>query len=651
MTSHPVRNPLLPMLLALGLALAACGGDGGGAPDAVADGPGPSDPGPGDTPPSDPGPGDVPDDPAVPDAADPGAPDDGPDADVPSADAGTDASVPPGVFQVLDLTQVGSVRGMWAAPDGTIWAVGDGGLVLRSDGGDFLPAPIPPAAVDLFGVAGDGPAVFVAGAGGTAWRLDVSGWTDLQAPTAYDLMAVAAIAQDDVFFVGREGTILNYKDGAWDVQPTGITSDLFGVTATAAGGVHVVGEFGGLLQRQGANWVRSQIAGPGVTLRAIWRAPDGRMVAVGSAGTVLLHDGLSWKQQLTTETVSPGRTLFAVTGLDSEDIVAVGDDGAVIRHDAGKWRMVTVAGPYNTFADLRAVAGAVSPDGTVRMVAAGRESAGLERVDDAWNDRVMGVTADLHGVDVDEAGTAVAVGERGLVLVARDGRIGSRPSGTEADLNAVSGRYAVGDGGTLLDLGLDPVGAIPTGTTVDLLDVWSDPDGAWITAADGTLLRLDPEGVRVVFRRGLPLTAACASGDVRWVGGVDGRLERQDPDSERLLPTATGATLRDLAPAGDRVLAVGDYGVVLDCGPDDCIRLHENPATFLYGVHRQGARTIAAGWAGTVLLRDGDDGAFLPLDSGTFRVFRDVAADPAGSVWTFVGLDGTFATWTPGDAP
>ena len=85
---------------------------------------------------------------------------------------------------------------------------------------------------------------------------------------------------------------------------------------------------------------------------------------------------------------------------------------------------------------------------------------------------------------------APGAGDRGdysLVLVARDGRIGSRPSGTEADLNAVSGRYAVGDGGTLLDLGLDPVGAIPTGTTVDLLDVWSDPDGAWITAADGTL--------------------------------------------------------------------------------------------------------------------------------------------------------------------
>jgi len=632
------------VLAASCLVATACGDGGAGLPDVEQDAIDAGDATPADgwspDPGTDPGSGDA----DAFDAVDPGLP----DAD--SVDSGADVAMPGGTFVVRDLTEVGNVRAMWTAPGGTIWAVGDAGLVLRSEGGDFLPAPIPPADVDLYGVSGAGESVFVVGAGGTAWRLDVSGWTDLAPPTEYDLLAAGAIAEDDVFVVGREGTILNYKDGAWVTQPTGITSDLFGVSATAVGGVHVVGEFGGLLQRQGTNWVRTQIAGPGITLRSIWRAPDGTMIAVGSAGTVVAYDGLSWKQQLTTETVSPARTLFAVTGLDTEDIVAVGDDGAVLQHDDGKWLMKDVAGPFNQFASLRAVAGSVASDGTVRMVAAGRDSAALERVDDAWVDRVLGVTADLLGVDVGADGVATVVGAGGLVLEARDGRVGTRDSGTDADLNAVSGRYAAGDGGTLLDLGLDPVSAIPTGITADLTDVWADADGAWIVASDGTLLRLDPEGVRVEFRRGVPLTATCASGEVRWVGGIEGRLERQDADSERLLPTATGAALRDLAPDGDRVVVVGDYGLALDCGTTECEVLFEDPATFLYGVHRQGDRTVAAGWAGTVLVRDGD-GAFTPIDSGTYRVFRDVSADPEGLQWTFVGLDGTFATWTPGEAP
>lgn len=644
------RFPLAVALLVVCL-LPACDDDGGVSADAGQDPGLPTDSGFQDATNEDPGRLDVLDpgrDPGTDDASDPGFDDPG----EPPPDAGPDEAVEPfGVFQVRDLTDVGNVRAMWAAPGGTIWAVGDSGLVLRSDGGDFLPAPIPPADVDLHGVSGVGATVFVVGAAGTAWRLDVSGWTDLAPPTDVDLTAVDAIAEDDVFVVGREGTLLNFKDGVWHPQPTGITSDLYGVSASAVGGVHVVGAFGGLLQRQGSSWVRSQIAGPGVTLRAVWRAPDGKMVAVGSAGTVLLFDGISWKQQLTTETASPPRTLFAVTGLDGEDIVAVGDAGAVVQYDAGKWRMATVAGPFNVGADLRAVAAAARSDGSVRVIAGGLESASIARDDEGkWIDRVLGVTSDLYGVDVTPDGTAVAVGEGGLVLTIREGRVGTRPSGTEARLNAVSGRYAVGEAGTLLDLALDPVQGIATGTQVELTDVWADETGAWIVAADGSLFRLDPEGVRLEVRRGVPLTSVCAADAGRWAGGVDGRLEMHDSDGDRLLPTDSGSTLRDLIPVDAGVIAVGDHGLALHCGPSDCVRLFEDPASFLYGVHRRADRVVAAGWAGLVLVRDGD-GPFDPLETGTFRVFRDVAANADGGVWTFVGLDGTFATWTPGDAP
>lgn len=585
----------------------------------------------------------TPEDPG-PDAID----DSGMDADdaIPG-DTGPDIPpVSPG-FRLRDLTAVGDVHAMWASQSASVWAVGEGGLVLRWNGLDFVPTDPPPTDRDLLAVTGYGDVVFVAGAGSVVLRHDADGWTDIEAPAGPDLLAIGALDQDEVYAVGREGRILHWAEGAWAELSSGVRYDLHGLTASRAGGVRAVGQFGNLLELEGRVWIQTQITAPGTTLHDIWRGPDGRLVTVGSRGAVLIHDGVSWKPQLTNDPADPLRDLHAVFGFASDEVYAVGDQGAILRFDGNKWLAMTVAGPYGIFADLRGAAGIVLPDGSVSAFAAGLDSAALDLRDLAWHDLALGIRADLHGIDVADDGTVTAVGEGGLVMFLSGGRVGTRSSGTDATLRAVAGNHAVGDRGTLLDLAGNPVILLPTGTDEDLTDVWAGESDTWIVGSLGSLFRLSGGDLELVAFRDAPLRAVCPSGGYLFLAGDGGRLEVRDEDGARFLSTSTSATLRDLAPHGvDRVMAVGDFGIVLDCGPDECRRVHEEPTTFLYGVDRQGDRVVAAGWAGTVI-HGALDGDMQELATGTFRVFKSVKGARDGSIWYLAGLDGAFGTWQP----
>lgn len=652
------RSSVVAVALVL---LSACGGGGGGdagrtdlpdpvdvpdvldaeahpdAPDVadtpdVLDSPEPADDLPGD----DPAPVDH-----APDVPPADAPGDAPPADT-LVDGTADAEAPGSSFQRIDLAAVGDVRGMWSAPDGTAWAVGAKGLVLRSDGDDFLPVPPPPTEADLLGVSGDGDTLFVAGAGGIVLRRTPAlGWTVLREPDGNDLHGVAAQSPTEAWFVGRGGRVLRFADGAFTAEPTGITYDLFGVEASAAGGVRAVGAYGTLLERGSTAWVRSQIAGPVTTLRAIWRAPDGRMAAVGSGGAVVLYDGLNWHLQVTNDPAEPGRSLHAVWGLASDDITAVGDEGVILHYDGSRWSVETVAGPYNGRADLRGLAARAGPGGESIRVAAGLASTALELREEAWHDRVLGVTSDLRGVAVAADGSLAIVGAGGLVLSGAPSRLGAVRLPIPGAWNSVSLPWAAGDRGALASLaGPAPV-LVPSTTEEDLTDVWAVRDSAWVVGSLGSVFRLTSGTLIGVASRPLPLRAVAAEGSRVWVAGDGGRLEVDEGPGFRTVSTGTSSVLWDLLPLADgRVAVAGDHGLVFECDVSGCRRAFEDPASFLYGLGGSPGRSLAVGWAGTVLMR-GPDGTWSRLDPGTMRVFRAVAGADDGSFAALVGPDGT----------
>jgi hypothetical protein len=128
-----------------------------------------------------------------------------------------------------------------------------------------------------------------------------------------------------------------------------------------------------------------------------------------------------------------------------------------------------------------------------------------------------------------------------------------------------------------------------------------------------------------------------------WVAGGDGRLEVDVGEGFRVVPTGTFSTIRALLPLpGGRVIAAGDFGLVIECDAAQCRRVYEDPGTFLFALGQNGGIPLAAGWAGT-LVRRGSGGSWEALESGTRRVFRAAAGLPAGGA-VLAGLDGTLGT-------
>lgn len=554
-------------------------------------------------------------------------------------------------FTSVDLTDLGSVRAMWASQEAGIWAVGDHGLVLRHNGLDFVPTSLAPTEVDLLGISGEGPTVVAVGAAGTVLRFDEGIWTSLEPPTDADLLGVGVLDAQDFYVVGRGGVIMHYKDGAWTEEGAGISFDLFGAYASKVGGVYAVGAFGNLVELKGTVWIQSQIGGPASTLHSIWRSADGRMYAVGTLGTVSVFDGVTWKIQVTNDTYDPPRNLYGVRGISGDEVYAVGDQGAILKYNGKKWTLATIAGPYNVFSDFRGVAGLVKPDGTRSWFAAGLDSDAVRLDDKAWADQDLGVTGDLQDAWVQEDGTLIAVGSHGLILTYSGGRFGSLDSSVTADLNAVSGGTVAGKSGTLLRLSGDVVEVLDSGTEEDLNDVWAAQGTAWVAGDAGVLLKVTGDDVQSV--PGLPGFSAKAVVQpwegATFVSGEAGKLFVDEGTGFKSVDSGTFSTLWDLwSGAGeDVVFAVGDNGVLLSCDTVKCDRLFEEPATFLYGIG--GSRSdavLAVGWAGTVLRLQADNQT-TPLDSGTFRVFRAVAGGGPGGDLFLVGANGTFVLYSP----
>jgi photosystem II stability/assembly factor-like uncharacterized protein len=152
-----------------------------------------------------------------------------------------------------------------------------------------------------------------------------TGWTLIPAGTT-NLNAVSGLSDSAVWVVGDHGTIGYWNGSQLSFETSGTTVTLRGVYAVDPDHVYAVGDGGTILSRQaGGVWLT---VGANITLQVltgVW-ADSMRVVAVGSAGTVVLG------------TVAPGATgmykllmnseaenLFAVTGTaNGGQVVAVG---------------------------------------------------------------------------------------------------------------------------------------------------------------------------------------------------------------------------------------------------------------------------------------------------------------------------------------
>lgn len=192
------------------------------------------------------------------------------------------------------------LSGLWAGPDGTLWAVGSGTLTLSP------------------------------GTGG--WR--VEGATH---PLLYD---VAGNAGGEVWAVGVGGTVLRREGNAWAPVAAPSGSNLFAVWVFDSGEVWVGGTQGALFRREGDTW-RSDLppdAPRGVTFTALWGTPDGTLWVTDEVGDIFERTAGRWTRRLQGSIgAAAWYGLWGANGPEDRPTVWAVGEGRALRWDGSRW--------------------------------------------------------------------------------------------------------------------------------------------------------------------------------------------------------------------------------------------------------------------------------------------------------------------------
>jgi photosystem II stability/assembly factor-like uncharacterized protein len=465
--------------------------------------------------------------------------------------------------------------------DGTIYAVGQGGRILRlgdegpveegSNTGSTLYRVWGARAEDLF----------AAGAAGGVLRRMGDTWIRQQiAEGSVDLRGIAGVDPFHVVVVGDRGRLLHYDGLGWygKVSNDLAERDLRSVHAVSAAEMWAVGRSGVVLRYAGQTvgnekWTQVALEGlaaRGADLEAVFvesSAGDARGLIVGAGAVVLVNQGDGW----TDGVAGPDRTLRAARRLSDGRVLAVGDDGLVARIDGAR----PLGLGFPEAVDLRALAEA--PDGG-GLLLGGRGALYRARPGEpGWDTLPLGVDRAVRAIS-----WPVLVGEAGLM-----GRLDATAAfvtldaGTSEHLEAAchdgDGRaWIAGEAGTLLVLEGDTPRALPVPGLADLRALAPWRGRVWAAGDHGVVLSSD--GVEVVIERQEPGAfwyAALVDADDRlWLGGFGGRVRRYDGEAWLGIDLPRAATVHAFTDDGlGGLYAVGLDGAIFHLPRD----LEENP--------------------------------------------------------------------------
>lgn len=241
-------------------------------------------------------------------------------------DASSWVPVPSGVDRQL--------WGLWSDQrDGSLYACGEEGTVLRFDGERFerLP-PVGDFGIHCLTGADDG-GLLAAGQLGEIHHFDGERWRkqfDLHVDIT--ILSFWAEGPKNVFAVGDEGLVLHWDGETWQRMTSGTRSALYGLWGMDAEHLLAVGDFGMILRWNGKRWDEFH-AGTESFLFDVWGRALDDIYVVGLSGTIGHFDGGRW-------TLTPARAradLLAVDGGD-EGVFAVGAGGIAFHHDGRNWQ-------------------------------------------------------------------------------------------------------------------------------------------------------------------------------------------------------------------------------------------------------------------------------------------------------------------------
>lgn len=247
------------------------------------------------------------------------------------------------------LMTVPSKRQLWGfteGADGTCYACGDAGTVLRlrDNKWEALPAPSE-LTVHCLWEGGNG--LFAAGQQGRIYRFDGAQWT-LQFDLHLDvtILAMWGSSANSIYAVGDEGLVLHFDGLRWQRMPSGTQSALYGLWAWDNEHLLAPGDFGLMLRYNGKEWAEFNV-GTENFLYGVWGDSLSNIYAVGLSGTLAHFNGQRWQQMATRLRDD----LMSISGSAAAGVYTVGTRGCVLRLEDGQWLLEQ----SGTDAGLRAV--------------------------------------------------------------------------------------------------------------------------------------------------------------------------------------------------------------------------------------------------------------------------------------------------------
>lgn len=345
------------------------------------------------------------------------------------------------------------IRDMWGPAPDSLSFVADRNIIWFEGTTWNAIATISPNVYGQWGFSLDDQ---VAVSAGTSTHLVAGEYVFYSTTTEEPLFDVWGRAGDDCFAVGRYGNIAHFDGNGWSAINRGPTEDLRDMNIVNTHAL-AVGAKGTILRRVGSTW-NDESVGVGYDLSGVWVDEDGLAFAVGRYS----DDGFQWRQAVLTNesgvwtnvgAVGDASRYFDVWGSSSTDVHVVGWGGEMVHYNGSTW---SEAMPDSgDVAMLRCVSGTSSSN----IIAVGRTNdldGFIARYDgNSWQNTVIANVEDLNGVWVENAASAFAVGNLGVILQFDGSSWKRMSSGTSEALFSVDGTsasnvYAVGWAGTIL---------------------------------------------------------------------------------------------------------------------------------------------------------------------------------------------------------
>ena len=513
--------------------------------------------------------------------------------------------------------------------------------------------------------------------GSRAQREAVSGWHSVEGMPAGpgDVLWDGWADASGLIVVGDDGAI-NYLDGEdWLRMTSPAPVPIHALWGTDRARLWAVGWMGLILRFDGKTWhqVRGCVVDstgkyPSVDentpLFAIAGTSDGLAWAVGDRGTVLHFNGTDWIGEATNTRAH----LRSVVVLEDGRVLASGGDGTVLmRDETGHWQALDCPVSSNFTASIVLGNNQVVLAGGRYFVDANGFRGDLVRWDGKGFERLFPEAEFSRFRAVGQTGQGLlAIGDGGQIHLIRDNRVDRLQSGTGHDLLGLvdlpSGEaLAVGDFGTVLVGDSDALScfapAVVTGqetTQWRRMDSGTDRQlwGMWCDPSENALYACGEEGTVLVHDRGkwealppagelgihalarAPDGGLLAAGQLGEIHHFDGTVWRKHFD------LFMDITLLSLWSDGEgQIFSAGDEGLVLHWSGKDWERMPSGTKSALYGLWGMDAEhLLAVGDFGQVMRWNGK--RWDEFNAGTEHFLFDVWGRSLNDVFV-VGLSGT----------